>query len=78
MKAELKGDIAAVKGDLAVVKGDIGRLEERIERRAAESDAKTQAVKNELIRWLLGIGIAAIITITGTGWTIIRYLPPHL
>ena len=78
LRGELKGDIAAVKGELAVVKGDIGRLEERIERRAAESDAKTQAVKNELIRWLLGIGIAAIITITGTGWTIIRYLPPHL
>jgi chromosome segregation ATPase len=79
VKAELKGDIAAVKAelksDIASVKMDIVRLDERIERRAAESDAKTQGVKNELIRWLLGIGGAAMITIIGTGWTIIRYLP---
>jgi hypothetical protein len=81
VKAELKGDLAGLKaelkGDLAGLKADVGRLEERIERRVAESDVKAQAIKNDLIRWLLGIGAAAILTIVGAAWTIIRYLPPH-
>ena len=81
VKAELRADLVEVEHHLdakiATVKADIGRLEERIERRTAESNAKAQEIKNELIRWLLGIGVAAIITIIGTGWTIIRYLPGH-
>ena len=53
---------------MAAVKTDIATLSERIERRAAESESR-------LIRWLLGIGVAAILTIIGTGWTLVRYLP---
>jgi hypothetical protein len=74
VKAELKGDIAAVKaelqGDIAGVKADVGRLEERIERRAAESDGR-------MVRYVVGTGLAAMITVVGAAWTIIRYLPPH-
>ncbi len=81
-KADLRADLVEVEHHLdakiGAVKADIGRLEERIERRTAESDARAPGIKNELIRWLLGIGVAAIVTIIGTGWTIIRYLPPHL
>jgi len=75
-------DVAArVERQEAVLSERIERqgsvLSERIERRVAESDAKTLAIKNDLIRWVLGVGIASILTIIGAAWTIIRYLPPH-
>ena len=84
LATETKRDIAELA---AATKRDIRELElkldarfetlsERIERRAAESDAKIQVVKNDLVRWLLGVGAAAILTIVGATWTIIRYLPP--
>jgi hypothetical protein len=88
LKADLKAEVAAVRADMAEVKhhleakisgvkADVCRLEERIERRAAESDIKAQTIKNEMIRWLLGIGAAAMVTIIGAAWTIIRSLPAH-
>ena len=88
VKADLKAEVAAVRADMAEVKhhleakisgvkADVCRLEERIERRAAESDIKAQTIKNEMIRWLLGIGAAAMVTIIGAAWTIIRSLPAH-
>ena len=74
VKAELKGDIAGLKvelkGDLAGLKVELGRLEERIERRAAETESR-------LTKWLVCTAAAAILTIVGAAWTIIRYLPPH-
>lgn len=76
-KAELKADIAEVK---AALKTEVLVLAERIERRSAESDAKLQMVRNELVRWVVGAGVAAIVTIIGTvvgsAWAIIRFLPP--
>jgi hypothetical protein len=38
--------------------------------------AKIQGVKHDLIRWILGGIAATIITIIGTGMTIIHYLAP--
>ena len=49
-------------------------LNERIERRAAETESR-------IIRWVVGVGVGvgatAILTIVGAAWTIIRYLPSH-
>ncbi len=92
VKAELKADIAELRADLAEVehhldtkiaavkadvaslrvelKADAARMEERIERRAAETESR-------LTKWLVCTAVAAILTIIGTGWTIIRYLPGH-
>jgi hypothetical protein len=74
LKVELKGDLAGLKvelkGDLAGLKVELGRLEERIERRAAETESR-------LTKWLVCTAAAAILTIVGAAWTIIRYLPPH-
>lgn len=87
-KAELKADIGEVKAEIGEVKAEIGRvdlrlsgrmdrLEERIERRAAETEVR-------LIRWLVSVGIAAVLalgsTIVGAAWAVIRYMPampPH-
>ena len=88
VKAELKADIQelelkidkrfeAINGRFEAVNGRFEAIDrrfetigERIERRASETEAR-------LIRWLIGIGVAAIVTVIGTGWTVIRYLPPH-
>ena len=85
VKAELRADlvevehhldakIATVKADIASLrvelKADAARMEEGIKRRAAETESR-------LTRWLVCTAVAAIVTIIGTGWTIIRYLPPH-
>jgi predicted kinase len=78
---ELRADLVEVEHHLdakiAGVKADVARLEERIERRTAESDARIQVVRSDLIKWVLGTGVAAIFTVIGAAWTIIRYLPPH-
>ena len=85
-KAELKRDINDVKTE---IKSDMRELElkmegrfetvlERIDRRAAESDAKAEAYKNTLLRWLLAFAGTAFVTIIGTTVAIIRYLPEFL
>ena len=81
VRMELRADLVEVEHHLdakiAGVKADVARLEERIERRTAESDARIQVVRSDLIKWVLGTGVAAIFTVIGAAWTIIRYLPPH-
>jgi hypothetical protein len=51
---------------------------ERIDRRAAESEAKAEAYKNTLLRWLLAFAGTAFVIIIGTAVAVIRYLPPGL
>jgi len=69
VRSELKADIESVRSEL---KADFAFLLERIERRAAETETK-------LVRWMIGTGVAAVLTIVGavcgTGWAIIRSLP---
>ncbi len=53
-------------------------VEKQIERWAAESKADNQAIKNDLIRWMIGIVATATLTLIGAGAAIVRYLPlPH-
>ena len=76
MERQISGVAARVERLEERVERQGAVLSERIERRVAESDAKALAIKNDLIRWVLGVGIASIFTIIGAAWTIIRYLPP--
>jgi len=66
----VNGRFEAVNGRFEAIDRRFETIGERIERRASETEAR-------LIRWLIGIGVAAIVTVIGTGWTVIRYLPPH-
>jgi len=65
----LDGRFGALDGRFGALDGRFVALEERIERRAAESDSR-------MIRYVVGVGATAILTIVGAAWTIIRYLPP--
>jgi hypothetical protein len=75
----MSGAELATKGDLREFElkmdGRFDALNERIERRAVESDVKIQAVRNDLLRWLLVIGVTTILTILGAVWTILVRLP---
>ena len=51
---------------------------ERIDRRAAESDTRLQALKTAQFRWLFTGVCSIIVTIIGTAVAIIRYLPAFL
>ena len=51
---------------------------ERIDRRAAESDTRLQALKTAQFRWLFTGVCSIIVTIIGTAVAIIRYLPEFL
>ena len=79
VRAELKAEIQEVRAELRGVDlrlgGRIDALGERLERRAVETDAKVQSVRNELIRWVLATGVAAILAIVGATWTILHNLP---
>ncbi len=65
----MSGAELATKGDLRELElkmdGRFDALGERVERRAAESDGKIQAVKSDLLRWLLIIGVSTILTVLG-------------
>ena len=65
----MDGRFVALDGRFGALDGRFVALEERIERRAAESDSR-------MIRYVVGVGATAILTIVGAAWTIIRYLPP--
>jgi chromosome segregation ATPase len=68
---DLKADVATLKTDVAGIKIDLTVLGERIERRAAESEAR-------MVRWVVGTGVAAVIAIVGTFIALFRTLPlPH-
>ncbi|MEI6986303.1 MAG: hypothetical protein WCK65_09245 [Rhodospirillaceae bacterium] len=58
-----------VNGKFDAVNARFDTLSERVERRTAETESR-------LIKWLLGVGVTAVMTIIGTGWTIIRCLSP--
>ena len=65
----IEGRFDTIEGRFETVDGRFETLNERIERRAAETEGR-------LIKWLIGTAAAAILTIIGAAWTIIRYLPP--
>ena len=68
VKAELKAEIAAFRTETSVkfaeVHSNMLRLEERIERRAAESEAK-------LVRWVIATGVATVLAMA----TLLRTMP---
>ncbi len=69
----MSGAELATKSDLREldlkITGRFDAADERLERRAAE-------IEGRLIKWVVATGAAAILTIIGAAWTIIRYLPP--
>ena len=75
VEANLKADLfkveANLKADIAEVRAQGLRLEERVERRTAE-------IESRLIRWVVSVGILAVLTIGGmvgsAAWAIIRSL----
>jgi hypothetical protein len=72
-KAELAEARSEHKADMIGLNGRLDRLEERIERRSAETEAR-------LIRWMIGVCVAMALTFASAAWTVIRYLPalpPH-
>jgi hypothetical protein len=73
--AELRELELKVDARFEAVNGRFDALDERIERRAAEADAKSQAVKHDLLRWVLVIGVSTILTIVGAAWTLFQRLP---
>ena len=69
----MSGAELATKGDLRELDlkmtGRFDAADERLERRAAE-------IEGRLIKWMVGTGAAAILSIIGSAWAIIRYMPP--
>ena len=81
VRAEAREFEQAVKAEFQAVRAEAREMElrllarfdalnERIERRSAESDSR-------MVRWVLGVGATATLTIIGTAWTIIHSLPGH-
>ena len=82
VKNELKSDIRELELKMdALSERTDARFEmvlERIDRRAAESDARLQALKTAQFRWLFTGVCSIIVTIIGTAVAVIRYLPEFL
>ena len=79
VKAELKAEIQELRAEIHAVDlrlgGRIDALGERLERRAAETDAKMQSVRNEMIRWVLATVAAGALAVIGAMWTMLHNLP---
>ncbi|CAK0778809.1 DUF1640 domain-containing protein [Azospirillaceae bacterium] len=85
---EVKLEVSEVRNDVALLSARVdsmaarieqqgATLAERIERRHAESDAKIQGVKNDLIKYVIATGAASVLAIIGAVVMILRALPPH-
>ena len=78
-KAELAAAVAslATKAELAAA---VASLATKAELAAAVAPLATKAelhqMENRLLRWTIGTGIAAVMTLIGTFYTIARVLPP--
>jgi len=76
VEIRLSAEVAGVRSELtatrAELKGDIAKLEERIERRGAESDSR-------MVRWVVGTGITGVLTLGGiivaAAWKLLQVLP---
>lgn len=79
-KAELVN--LATKAELAnlATKAELAVLATKAELAAAVAPLATRAelhqMENRLLRWTIGTGIAAVMTLIGTFYTIARVLPP--
>ena len=71
--ADITGQFKEIAGQFKEVDVRFETVLERIDRRAAETDAR-------LVRYVVGVGVATILTVLGAAAAIIRYLPvllPH-
>ncbi|HLX53406.1 MAG TPA: hypothetical protein VKR58_05680 [Aquella sp.] len=67
VKSELQSEIQVVKNEIQVVKNEIREVELRLQLEIANT-------KNELIKWVLGIGITASIVTCGAMFTMLKLL----
>jgi hypothetical protein len=79
-KADIDRLGAATKADIdrlaAATKADIDRLEMRIDQLATSAATKVDLVnlRAELLKWVLGVGIAATLAVGGMIWTATQVL----
>lgn len=75
----LHGDVAAVRSDMTVLRSDMAVLRSEMAALRSDVEAMIAAVELRLIKWVIGVGVAAVLALTGVIWTatqlILRALP---
>ena len=88
-RLETKAEITAVRGDveklrletkaeIAAVRGDVEKL--RLETNASidvlrqETKANTETAKNDIVKWIVTMGLAAVVALAGLAVAVIRHI----
>lgn len=70
----LQKEIEGIKKEIEGIKKDIELIRKDIQMVGKDTDLKIATVKNELIKWILGVGISASIITCGATFTMLKLL----
>jgi hypothetical protein len=78
VRSELRAEIGELRGEL---RAEIGELRGELRTEAGSIRAEMVAMELRLIKWMIGIGIAAVLAVGGAIWAAFLALlrtPPHI
>jgi hypothetical protein len=60
LRSEVKTELAALRGEFRALRGEFGALRGEFGALRGEVDAKIERAKNEMIKWVVGMGFAQV------------------
>lgn len=73
-RVEIKGSELCLQKEIELVRKEIKEVELRLQKEIKELEVKIANVKNELIKWILGVGIAATIAVCSAMVTMLKFM----
>jgi hypothetical protein len=64
----------ATRADLALLRGDLMALRSELMALRSDLEAKIAVAELRLIKWVIGVGVAAVLALTGVIWTATQLL----
>jgi hypothetical protein len=85
VRSELRAEIGTLRAEIGEVRGDlrveIGEVRGELRTEAGSIRGTMVAMELRLIKWMIGIGIAAALAVGGMIWTAAQFIlraPPHV